>query len=66
MRVVEEIRLTSAERGRLYLLLVILRWLTCDHPRMYWANGVDGYVCPTCGRCGYGGDDLYDPSFQSS
>lgn len=63
---IDHIPLTRAERDHLYLLLVILRWITCDHKKFYWMNGVDGYYCPVCERTGYGYSPLYDSNFRSS
>jgi hypothetical protein len=62
----DDIPLTRPERDMGYLLLVILRWVNCKHPRTYWANGVDGYKCPDCQRIGYSGSAFFDPNFRSN
>lgn len=62
---IDHIPITRPHRDYLYLLLTILRWMTCDHKGTYWANGVDGYVCPICDRNGYSGSPFYDPNKRS-
>lgn len=64
MRIINDIPLTKAGRDHLFLLFIVLRWLTCDHKDFYWMNGVDGYYCPSCKRRGYSGDPFYDPNFR--
>lgn len=63
---IDQIPLTKAQRDHLYLLCNIVRWTTCDHKRTYWANGVDGYHCPTCGRNGYQRSPFYAEGCRSN
>jgi hypothetical protein len=62
---INEVPLSRQQRDTIWVIIVIFRWLTCKHPRIFWQNGIDGYRCPDCKRDGYLHNPFYDPNFRS-